>query len=136
MSDTQTAPQPTPASDSRVLAIVCYALFILVFSNGITHIVGVVLAYIKRGEARGTIWESHFNNIIRIFWTSVVFFMLFVAVAAVGVFGVWHTAMTDQFSAPILVLPVLWLAGIGYLIWYLYRTVRGLLLAIESKPYV
>jgi hypothetical protein len=26
--------------------------------------VALILAYIKRGEVRGTIWESHFDNII------------------------------------------------------------------------
>ena len=133
MSDPQGAPQT--ASDTRLLVIICYALFILVFTNGLTSIVGVVLAYVKRDDARGTIWESHFNNLIGVFWTGVVFFVLFLALAAVGLFGVWHSAETDHFSAPVLILPVLWLAGVGYLIWYLYRTIRGLLLALDNKAY-
>ena len=123
------------SSDARLLVILCYALFILVFTNGLTSIVGVVLAYVKRGDVRGTIWESHLNNLISVFWTGVAFFVVFVALAAFGVFGVWHSAVTDQFSAPVLILPVIWLASVGYLVWYLYRTVRGLLQAIENKAY-
>ena len=133
MSDGTT--QPQTQSDTRLLVILCYALFILVFTNGLSSIVGVVLAYVKRGDARGTIWESHFDNLIRVFWTGVAFFVVFVALAMFGIFGIWHTAVTDRFSAPMLILPVLWLAGVGYLIWYLYRTVRGLLAAIENKAY-
>lgn len=132
MSDQQ---QGAPATDARILTIICYALFIAVFTNGLTAIVGVVLAYVKRGEARGTIWESHFNNLIHVFWFSVVFMVVFMALAAFGAFGVWHTAATDHFSAPVLVLPVLWLAGVGYVVWYLYRTVRGIVFALENKAY-
>ncbi len=33
---------------------------------------GVILAYIKRDDARGTIWESHFANQIETFWVSLV----------------------------------------------------------------
>ena len=127
-----TAPSRT---DARLLAIICYALFIAVFTNGLTSIVGVVLAYVKRDEVKGTIWESHFNNLIHVFWTGVAFTVLFFALAAFGIFGIWHTAETDQFSAPMLFLPALWLLGVAYIVWYLYRTVRGILLAVENKPY-
>ncbi|MGN6516008.1 MAG: DUF4870 family protein [Rhizomicrobium sp.] len=133
MSDT---PQPNAGTvDTRILAIICYALFIAAFTNGLTAIVGVVLAYVKRGEVRGTIWESHFANMIQVFWTGIAFMVVFIALALFGAFGVWHTAMTDRFAAPMLVLPVLWLAGVAYIIWYLYRTVRGILLALENKAY-
>jgi hypothetical protein len=32
-------------------------------------------------------------------------------------------------------LPVLYLGAVIFLVWYLYRTVRGLLRASESRPY-
>ena len=132
MSDT---PQQSAGTDARILVIICYALFIAAFTNGLTAIVGVVLAYVKRGEVKGTVWESHFTNMIQVFWAGVIFMVLFLALAAFGAFGIWHTAATDQFSAPMLVFPLLWLLGIGYVVWYLYRTVRGILFAIDNKPY-
>jgi uncharacterized membrane protein len=135
MSEPQNPAQPRTDGDTRLLVILCYALFILVFTNGLTSIVGVVLAYVKRADARGTIWESHFNNLVSVFWTGVAFFVVFVALAMFGAFGIWHSAVTDEFSAPVLIFPVLWLAGVGYLIWYLYRTIRGLLFAFENKAY-
>ncbi len=140
--DPQVAPPPipppqTPASlgEARTMAIVCYALFIAVFTNGITGIIGVVLAYIKRAEARGTVWESHFTNLIHVFWSGIVVFVLFMAAAGVAALGIFNTAQSNSFSPMILILPVLWLGMIGYLVWYLYRTVKGLIQALDNKPY-
>jgi uncharacterized membrane protein len=137
MSDNPQAASPqTPAfGDTRMYAIVCYGLFILAFTNGLTAIAGVVLAHIKRGEVRGTIWESHFTNLIRVFWTGVAFWVVFCLAAVFGFAGVWHMAMTDNFAPPMLLLPVLGLAFLIYVVWYLYRTVRGLMLALENRPY-
>ncbi|HEY2033426.1 MAG TPA: hypothetical protein VGH02_07025 [Rhizomicrobium sp.] len=135
MSDPQSAAPPQAASDTRLLVIICYALFILVFTNGLTSIVGVVLAYVKRADARGTIWESHFTNLIHVFWTGFVFFVVFFSAALFGVAGLWHTAITDNFAAPVLVLPLLGAVFVVYVVWYLYRIVRGLLFALENKAY-
>ncbi|HEY5339213.1 MAG TPA: hypothetical protein VIJ85_13485 [Rhizomicrobium sp.] len=142
MSDTPIggAPQSAPApaaegSDARIMAIVCYVLYIAVFTNGLTGIVGVVLAYVKRGEARGTIWESHFINLIHVFWTGIIAIAIFLGLAGLGAWGVFSTAQTNQFTPMILVLPVIWLGFVGYFVWYLYRTVKGLVRAIDSKPY-
>jgi uncharacterized membrane protein len=66
MSD---APQ-TPAADEsslRIFALIGYGLLLLACSNGFTAIAGVVIAYIKRAEARGTVYESHFSNMITAF---------------------------------------------------------------------
>lgn len=129
------APQAPAFSDMRVLTIICYGLFLLAFTNGLTAIVGVVLAHIKRSETRGTIWESHFANLIRVFWTGVAFWVVFFTAALFGVVGTWHMAITNDFYPPMLALPLLGLAFLIYVVWYLYRTVRGLLFALENKPY-
>ena len=70
MSDTSPTPQPARipddttggASDLRSLAIVCYVLFLLAAVNGLTAFIGVIIAYVKRNDATGTIWRSHFDN--------------------------------------------------------------------------
>ncbi|HEY4126150.1 MAG TPA: hypothetical protein VGM36_16115 [Rhizomicrobium sp.] len=135
MSDNpQTASAPA-LSDTKMLAIICYGLFILAFTNGLTAIVGVVLAHIKRSETRGTIWESHFANLIHVFWTGVAFWVIFFVAVLFGVAGMWHEVIVDDFPAPMLALPVLGLAFLVYVVWYLYRVVRGLMAALENKPY-
>jgi uncharacterized membrane protein len=134
MSDTQ-APQTASTSDTRMLAIVCYGLFLLAFTNGLTAVVGVVLAHIKRGETRGTIWESHFANLIHVFWIGVVFWVVLFCAGLAWLAGSWHAVIVDDFPAPIFALPLLGLAFLVYVVWYLYRIVRGLLRALENKAY-
>ncbi|MBS0274318.1 MAG: hypothetical protein JSR55_07940 [Proteobacteria bacterium] len=126
-----------PASgDTRMLVIICYGLFLLAFTNGLSAIAGVVLAHIKRADARGTIWETHFANAIHVFWIGVAFWVAFFAAALAGVAGTWHMAIANDFYPPMLALPLLGLALLVYVVWYLYRIVRGLLRALENKPYV
>jgi uncharacterized membrane protein len=125
MSDTA-APAPPPSvpvvsttpsdTDTRTLVIVVYALYLAaLFSGGMTGIAGVILAYIKRDEARGTIWESHFENAIHAFWIWFVLFVIGIptSLVFVGIFVI-----------------------IGAFIYFLYRTIKGLIAAVDSKPYV
>ena len=46
-------------------------LFLIACVNGVTAIIGVIIAYVKRRDAVGTIWDSHFNNLILVFWVMV-----------------------------------------------------------------
>jgi uncharacterized membrane protein len=134
MSEAQ-APQAAPATDARMLAIICYGLFLVAFTNGFTAIIGVVLAHIKRGEVRGTIWESHFTNLIRVFWTGVAFWVVFFCAGLAWLAGSWHAVIVDDFPTPIFAMPILGLAFLAYVVWYLYRVVRGLLRALENRAY-
>ncbi len=65
--------------------VVVGALYLASFLTGITGLVGVVLAHIWEGEARGTWAESHYTYLIRTFWISVIagiaaFLLMFVLV--------------------------------------------------------
>ena len=109
-------PSSTTTSDLRTLAIVCYILYFTALAAGITALVGVIIAYVKRSDARGTIWESHLDNLITVFWTAL-------AGCIVGALTVW-----------VLGLGVLILVGV--FVWYLYRTIKGFIAVLDSKPYV
>jgi len=109
------APAAMPQSDTRVLAIIVYGLYLVGWPClHLPTVAGLILAYIKRGEVRGTIWESHFANQIETFWVSLVLFIVAIPLCFV-VIGV----------------PIL----IGTVIWFLYRTIKGLVRAIENQPY-
>jgi uncharacterized membrane protein len=116
MTDSQSQLPVASGSDARMLAMVSYGLMLLAFCNGITGVIGVVIAYIKRGEVRGTIWESHYENIITAFWVGLLLFVVGCA--------------------------TFWMLGLGFLVmaagavYYLYRTLKGMLRAIEYQPYV
>jgi uncharacterized membrane protein len=135
MSDTTTAPV-SDESGNRTLAIICYALFIATFMNGLSAIVGVVLAYIKRDDARGTIWESHFRNLIHVFWASIAMTVLLLLMFTGGAFGIFTATQTDSFNGAIALMPLGGIAGVLFLAWYLYRTIKGLIHAVDRKPYI
>ncbi len=104
------------ADDSdRVLAIVAHALFLAGIPT--FHLAGigaVIIAYVQRDSVRGTIWESHFEAIITTFWTALVVFLVAIPLCFVLV------------GIPIL---------IGLVIWVLYRAIRGLVHAVQERPY-
>jgi uncharacterized membrane protein len=124
-----------PAADTRIVALVGYGLFIFAVANGVTAIVGVVLAYIKRAEARGTIWESHFTNMIRVFWMSIAVTVIFIGAVAFGVADLVSTMNSRPHVALIALVPVLYVLGVGFFVWYLYRTIRGFVRALDNKAY-
>ncbi len=115
MSDVTHA-QPVRSEETlRGTAILCYILYLLGWPTvHLTTIVALVLAYVQRGDARGTAWESHFSNLIETFWVALV--ILIVAIPLCFVF---------------IGIPLL----IGLAVWVLYRTIKGLLRALESKAY-
>lgn len=121
--------------DARLFALVCYGLFLGALATGFTAIVGMVLAYIKRGDTRGTIWESHFTALIRLFWVGIAVFIVWVALVIGGVVGLISNVDHDTIPPLAALFPVAWLISLVYLVWYVYRTVRGLLRALDGKAY-
>ena len=131
-----------PAGDLRTTLLIAYALFVLAPFNGVTAILGIVLVYLRRGEARGTIWESHTRNLTRVFWISVAVFIVLLAVLLQSFGGLFFWLVTTNGNPPpalvgalFLIVPALWLAAILFAVWYLYRTLRGAVRAIENNPY-
>lgn len=114
-----TTPDPSDAmvrrdDSARTIALIVYLLYLAALVNGVTALIGVILAYIKRDEAQGSIYESHFSNQIEMFW-------LFVA-CCIGVALLWWT---------LIIFPVV---AVLY-VWILFRTVKGLMRASDGRPY-
>ncbi|HVZ92466.1 MAG TPA: hypothetical protein VG843_12515 [Rhizomicrobium sp.] len=114
----ETMPQgaaPAAETDARLLAIVVYGLYLAGWPClHLPTIAGLILAYVKRGDVRGTIWESHFDNAIETFWVSLV----------VGIVAI-------PLCFFVIGIPIL----IGVFVWFLYRSIKGLIRAIENRPY-
>ncbi len=65
--------QPQPLSPERErslrnVSFIIYALYALSFFAGVTLLIGVVVAYVKRPDALSTIYYSHMSYLIRTFW--------------------------------------------------------------------
>jgi len=93
---------------------IIYGLYAATLILGVTHIVAVVINYVKRDDVRGTWLESHFTWQIRTFWWSLLYGVIgFILLFALG-------------------LGVLILIPAG--IWFIYRVVKGWLRLNEGKP--
>lgn len=100
----------------KTLTLVVYALQVLSVFVGITAIVGVIINYIKREDAAGTLYASHFDWQIRTFWWGLIWSIVgFVLLFAFG-----------------LGLLVWFVAGI----WALYRVIKGFIKLNDNQPVV
>ena len=131
------APQSAPAVvappvSAGLLAYVLFAAAAIleILSRGLASpaplltiigIAGVIVCYVKRGEARTTWVASHFTWLIHTFWWSLLWtvvgglILVTLGLVLIGIpiaFGIWLVAA----------------------IWVLYRVVRGYLLFKDSKP--
>jgi uncharacterized membrane protein len=104
---------PEELEGLKTTTMVVYVLQALSFLWGVTAIVGVVINYIKREDARGTVYESHFDWQIRTFWWGLLW----------GVIGLLLAIVLVGF----VVMFVAW-------IWMIYRVVKGWLKLTEGKP--
>lgn len=137
MSPVEPAPPRTDTGNLRIFVILCYVLYLAALLNGVTALIGVVLAYVKRGEAYGTIYESHFNNLISVFWLALLVFVVFVSALVWGMTGIALAVFgTGLHTVPLtLLLPVVYLISVAALVWFLFRTISGLTRAVEARPY-
>ena len=98
----------------RTIVIASYALQAAGFiTGGLGNLVAVILAYVKRDDARGTQYEEHLRWQINTFW--------------VGLIGCALGILT-------------WIILIGFVIffattvWLIYRIIKGWLALHEGKP--
>ncbi|MEX0803529.1 MAG: hypothetical protein WD688_09465 [Candidatus Binatia bacterium] len=102
---------------SLLIGVTTAATIVGAFVFGVPSIIAVIINYIKRGEARGTLLESHFRWQIRTFW----FALLWCAIA-------W-TLFITLVGIPLAIV-VFFAAGV----WAIYRVARGWLALRDLKP--
>jgi uncharacterized membrane protein len=135
------APSPTPAPDAAAggppvsAGLLAYALFgtaaviALVSSGfhfvaplmGLVGIAGLIVAYVKRGDAQGTWVASHFTWLIRTFWYSLFW-------------GVVGGVVLLVLGIILIGIPIALLIWAVASIWVIYRVIRGYLAFKESRP--
>ncbi len=111
----QTFPNaPSRDETARNYAVIVHAcMAAAMVTGGVASIVGVVIAYLKRPDAAGTIYESHLHYAIRTFWIGL----------AMGVAG---------FILTFVVIGIFLLIFTG--VWYIIRVVRAFLAWADQKP--
>lgn len=115
-------PMPGTAHESlRRIALFDYLLHIagLLLSMGLLSVVALIVNYVKRGDARGTIYESHMNWMISTFWWT----LFWVVVSFLP--ALLLTVVSFGLLSFLFVIPAL---------WYLYRMIKGLLRLVDGRP--
>lgn len=102
-------------SDSlKAVTWIAYIAFIIsIFTGGLGFIVGMIVSYVKRNEAKGTIYSSHFNYLISTAWWTIIWTVVGV-ITAFFIVGFFILIFTG--------------------IWFIYRLIKGVLRLSENKP--
>jgi uncharacterized membrane protein len=108
------AKSPEELGSLKTITMVVYALQALSFLWGVTAIVGIIINYVKREDAAGTVYQSHFDWQIRTFWFGLLW-------------GVVGFLLIFALGLGFLILFVAW-------VWMIYRVVKGWLKLTEGKP--
>lgn len=102
---------------SAITGLTTAAFIVTAFLTGWPSIIAVIINYVKRGDVRGTLLDSHFSWQIRTFWWALLW-ALIAGLLIVTVIGI----------------PLAWIIAVGTGIWVLYRIVRGWLALLSRKP--
>ena len=76
--------ETTAATEDRTLPAICYALYFIGLTHGITTIIGLIIAYASRDQA-GPKMYSHYTWLIRTFWITLAGFVLGGLLLMVGI---------------------------------------------------
>lgn len=113
--------------EDKTMAVVCYALYLLAFTNGLTAIIGLVIAMSQQATA-GPTMASHYTFLIRTFWGGLALMIAGGVICAVG-----------ALLAVILIgFPIMALGGLilgGASIWFGVRCILGLVYLSRDEPY-
>lgn len=101
-------------SDAKSHAIIAYMLLIAGLFTAIPMLFGAIWAIYKKGDARGTIYHSHYCNATRTFWWTLFWTVLGCILAGIGI-------------------GLLMLAGAW--VWAFYRLVNGFAKITSDQAY-
>lgn len=124
---TALAQAPERSDEDKVLPIVVYALYLLGFSNGLTFLVGLIVAYVNR-DAAGPINASHYTFAIRTFWLSIGWFLIGGALFLIGL-----VLAVLLIGIPVMIVGGAIMGAVG--VWFAVRTILGLIHLLRGEAY-
>lgn len=113
-SPPSTGRPPEHLSGLKTVALAVYVLQALSFFWGLPALVALIINYVKRDDARGTVYESHFSWQIGTFWWGLLWTVLGIVLML-------------AFGLGLIIL------GVAY-VWLIYRVVKGFLKLTEGRP--
>lgn len=115
------------AVEDRTMPAVVYALFLIGIANGLTVLIGLVIALASRGGA-GARMRTHYTFLVRTCWLWLAWMII----------GIALTAWGAVFSFVLVGLPFLWL-GVAICslthVWFAVRVILGVIFLARDEPY-
>lgn len=129
MTDATTieTPNGARAEEDKILPAVVYGLYLLGFTNGLTFVIGLIVAYVNR-DAAGPINESHYTFAIRSFWLSIAWFMIG---GLLLLFGIPLSLLL--IGIPMMIAGGLILGAVS--LWFVVRCVMGIYYLVRGEAY-
>lgn len=129
MTDTAAITPPTEmrAEEDKVLPAVVYGLYLLGFTNGLTFIIGLIVAYANRDSA-GPINQSHYTFAIRSFWLSIAWFLIGALLLAFGI-----PLSLLLIGIPMVIAGVVILGAVS--LWFVVRCIMGIVYLVRGEAY-
>ncbi|HEU0229234.1 MAG TPA: hypothetical protein VFR20_01560 [Burkholderiaceae bacterium] len=108
-------PEAAKGPSLLTLTHVIYALFALgivsVFFLGAGAVAALIVAYLKRADAAGTVYAPHFDWVIRTFWWGLLWMVI---------------------SFVLTLIFIGWITGAIAIIWLIYRIAKGWLALLSG----
>ena len=114
-------------SEDRTLPTVVYALYLLGLINGLTVLIGLIVAYANRDRA-GPAMETHYTFQIRSFWIAIALWVIGLVLLFFGI-----PLMLVLIGFPLVIAGGLILAGTH--IWFALRCILGLVYVSRGEAY-
>jgi uncharacterized membrane protein len=136
---------PLQSDSERLLVVLCYGLMLIAPAmGGLTALIAVVIAHVRLGHALGSVHESHYRNLIRVFWIMLIYALVMLTLlsftAGYSVFSLfwpwfwpWHALLLG--GAWVILI---WCAGflsLALVVWYYWRLILGFMRALDDVPY-
>ncbi|MDB5445408.1 MAG: hypothetical protein JWQ97_725 [Phenylobacterium sp.] len=115
------------AVEDRTMPAVVYALYLIGIVNGFTVLIGLILAYLNRGQAGGRM-RTHYTFLIRTCWLWLVWALIGAALIFWG--GIFSLILV---GLPFFALGWL-ILGLVH-IWFALRAIVGVIYLARDEPY-
>ncbi len=115
------------ADEDRTLPAVVYALYLIGLCNGLTILIGLIIAYANRDGA-GPRTQSHYIFQIRTFWTAIGWWIIG------AILMLWGIPLSFILIGVPLVVVAGAIFGLTH-IWFALRCILGLVYLSRAEPY-
>ncbi len=137
-----------PGDSERLMVLLAYGLLLVAPAmGGITALIAIIMAHVRVRHTTGSWLESHYRNLIRVFWTMLVYVLAVAALVTIGAgyslaalfwpfspgWPFWPGAMVGFGWA--MLMPLLGLLSFALVIWYYWRLLAGFVRALDDKGF-